>query len=283
MDTSKIVFALLVIIVFIIIIAVLCIHCPVKPFEAMTPITRLPGGEPLGGFAAPLRVCIFMIVTPEIMEYAQHSIDINRDYCERWGYDFKVITQNTTPDLPINFAKIQSALSLLSPSAASPHYDYIVHIDADAIIIKKDYPITNIIHKYFVNKFTSFIASEDCYSKDVCSQPGRINSGVFIVKNNYFGRLILKKWLSSARKGGACHKYKDVFPNCQLVFYHCILKSFLRFFIKIVPYNLLNGKDGLFIQHLMQHTDDKRSNTFKEFRSKNDEKFMNGESRIRVF
>jgi len=254
-----------------------------KPLEAMTPITSLPVGGALGGSAAPKRVCIFMVVTPEIMEYAQHSIDINREYCERWGYDFKVIDHNTTPDLPINFAKIQSALDFAAEGGeAAP--EYIVHIDADAIIVKKDYPITNIIHKYFdSNKLTSFIAAEDCYSKDVCSQPGRINSGVFIVKNNTLGRLILKKWLSSARKGGACHKYKDIFPNCQLVFYHCILKSFLRFFIRIVPYNVLNGKDGLFIQHLMQHTDDKRSNTFKEFRSKNDEKFMNGETRMKVF
>ena len=268
-------YGVLIVIVFIIIIATLCIHCPVKPLEAMTPITSLPEGWP----SHPKRVCIFMVVTPEIMEYAQHSIDINRDYCKRWGYDFKVVTQNTTPDLPINFAKIQSALDF-----AEGVPEYIVHIDADAIIIKKDYPITNIIHKYFgSNKLTSFIAAEDCYSKDICSQPGRINSGVFIVKNNYFGRLILKKWLSSARKGGACHKYKDVFPNCQLVFYHCILKSFLRPFIKIVPYNVLNGKDGLFIQHLMQHTDDKRSNTFKEFRYQNDDKFINGETRMKVF
>ena len=279
----SILYAFLVIIVFIIIIAVLCIHCPVKPFEAMTPIQYLP---PRRGAASPpnknnKKVCIFMIVTPEIMEYAQHSIDINREYCKRWGYDFKVITHNTTPDLPINFAKIQSALDFAvgDPGEAA---EYIVHIDADAIIIKKDYPITNIIHKYFKG-ITSFIAAEDCYSKDICSQPGRINSGVFIVKNNYFGRFILKKWLSSARKGGACHKYKDVFPNCQLVFYHCILKSLLRPFIKIVPYNVLNGKDGLFIQHLMQHTDDKRSNTFKEFRYQNDEKFIKGETRMKVF
>lgn len=279
---NLIVFAFLVIIVFIIIITVLYIHCPVKPLEAITPITRLPGGEPPKN---KVKVCIFMIVTPEIMEYAQHSIDINREYCKRWGYDFKVVTQNTTPDLPINFAKIQSALDFAAEGGEgnpSGVPDYIVHIDADAIIIKKDYPITNIIHKYFKG-ITSFIAAEDCYSKDVCSQPGRINSGVFIVKNNYFGRFILKKWLSSARKGGACHKYKDVFPNCQLVFYHCILKSFLRPFIKIVPYNVLNGKDGLFIQHLMQHTDDKRSNTFKEFRYQNDDKFINGETRMKVF
>lgn len=271
-------YGVLIIIVFIIIIATLCIYFPVKPLEAMTPITSLPSGGPHRG-----TVCIFMVVTPKIMEYAQHSIDINRDYCKRWGYDFKVIDHNTTPDLPINFAKIQSALDIAADDDYN-HYDYIVHIDADAIIVKKDYPITNIIHKYFgSNKLTSFIAAEDCYSKNICSQPGRINSGVFIVKNNNLGRLILKKWLSSARKGGACHKYKDVFPNCQLVFYHCILKSFLRPFIRIVPYNILNGKDGLFIQHLMQHTDDKRSNTFKEFRYQNDDKFINGETRMKVF
>ena len=33
----------------------------------------------------------------------------------------------------------------------------------------------------------------------------------------------------------------------------------------------------------MQHTDDKRSNTFKEFRYQNDEKFIKGETRMKVF
>ena len=210
----------------------------------------------------------------EILEYAQYSIEINRNYCEEHGYAFEIVDKNLTPDLPINFSKIQAVLNYLNKG-----YKYVMHVDADAIFIRKTYPVTNIIEKYFTG-LTSFIVSEDCYSKDICSKPGRMNSGIFIVKNNKAGKGIIEKWLSAAR--GSCKKYTKKFPNCQLVFFHCVRYSIFSIFIKLVPYNLLNGKDGLFIKHYMQHHNNKRRDILKS-KLESDQEFQKGNKRLPVF
>jgi len=241
-------FILLVIILTIILVLLVLMFPPINTSTQLKPITELFENE---NNIDPGSVCIFMVVTENIMDYAKHSIRINKEYCKKHGFDFKVISKNLTPDLEINFCKLQATLDLFK------HYKYVVHIDADAMVVKPEYSITNIISKYP----QPFIASEDCYSLDACSKPGRINSGVYIAKNTYFGRLIIQRWLNAARKG-KCKKYVNKFPNCQLVFFHCVRKSWLAMFIKLVPYNLLNGKDGLFIQHYMQHNTRDRADGF---------------------
>lgn len=225
----------------------------------------------------PNEICIFMVVTPEILDYAKHSIEINQNYAKQHGYQFYVFNQNLTPDLPINFCKLQCTLDLMK----NKNYKYIIHIDADAVFIRSDYPLSNIISHY-MKHLTSFIAGEDCYNYKICSKPGRMNSGVYIVKNNNLGKKIIQTWLNSVRYG-KCQQYKNKFPNCQLVFHHCVYQSYLRMFIKIVPYNLLNGKDGLFIQHMMQHDNYERSDQFKSIINKNDDHWKTGNKRISVY
>lgn len=242
----------------IIVVPVAVIYSQILNMTPMfTPLEKLP---PLKAIPVPLNIVVFMVVTPEIQEYARHSIEINKQYCQLHGYKFHVFDKNLTPDLPINFSKLQATLDLAEDGETVA--EYIVHIDADAIFKEQMYPLEAIIHKYFTG-LTAFIAGEDCYDRTICSKPGRMNSGVYIVKNNIIGRNIIEKWLQSARKGGKCHKYVDTFPNCQLVFTHCVQFSELMAFIRIVPYNVLNGRDGLFIQHLMQETNRNRTDFFK--------------------
>lgn len=228
----------------------------------ITPIKSLPNPSNGKGIN-PNSVMIFMVATDEINDYSVHSIEMNKAYAKKHSYRFEIIRENLVPDMPINFTKIEAARRF----AKDPSIKYIVHIDADAVVIKDNYPITAIINTY-MGWGTHIIMGEDCYNKKICSKPGRINSGVFIVKNTDPGRAILNTWLESARTG-PCKKYVNVFPNCQLVFFNCVMMSSLRRYIKIVPYNLINGIDGLFIKHMMQHNTDERVEEFINIQRKN--------------
>ena len=237
-----------------VVVVIIIIACVVKGIPLVPPATSLP----IEHFNTidPKKVFIYMVATPEVGNYANHSININNEYAKKHGYRFQVFTKNATPDLPINFSKIQNALDIMNSNDAP---EYIVHLDADAVVVRPEYPITNIINHYMLG--AGMIIGEDCYDKSICSKPGQINSGVFIVKNSTMGRKILNRWLNSAR--GTCSRYVNQFPNCQLVFGNCVLPA-LRMFINIIPYNVMNGKDGLFIQHLMQHTSNERIEFFKK-------------------
>lgn len=270
---TKFVFGLLVVVVVILLALIIFYNCtfnriPLNPLKTLPEISNY---KPLGK-----KVCIFMIVTPEIMEYAEHSIEINKKYAKFHGYDFRTFGQ-LTPDLPINFSKLQATLDLM----ANNNYDYIIHIDADAIVVEPEYPLEGIIDSYMPSPI-AFIAAEDCYNAKICSKPGHINSGVYIVKNNLLGRNIIKLWLDSARSG-RCAKYTNQFPNCQLVFSHCVQWSIWAGFIRIVPYNLLNGRDGLFIRHLMQHTSRDRIDNFKQEKMETNDEWQKGETRMSVY
>ena len=255
----------LIVVIVLIIILSLCVGCSsyvpqwyqdtMNPYY--TPLKELPIVK---NNIDPKKVCIFMVATSDISDYAKYSGEINDKYAKRHGYEFRVFDKNLTPDLPINFSKIQATLNLMNEKEnGKTKFDYIIHIDADAIFHNQDYPITNIIAKYLTPPI-SFIASEDCYDKNICSKPNKMNSGVFIVKNNIFGKSVMNLWLDSSR--GKCKKYTKMFPNCQLVFENCVRKP-LFFTIKIIPYNALNGKDGLLISHMMQGTSRERIDQMK--------------------
>lgn len=199
---------------------------------------------------AAYKICIYTVATPEINQYSRYSIPIIQKWCEKHGYDFKIVEKSLDPELPINFTKIIAGMMLL----ANNDYDYIMHIDADAPVVNQDYDIRNLIRTY---AHVSCMFSEDCYSASDCSMPGKQNSGVFIIKNDLMGKGLLKDWYDSA-KHGACKHLVNTFPNCQLVLWNCVVPRY-RLFIKTLPYNVLNGVDGLLVNHLMLHSDANRS------------------------
>jgi hypothetical protein len=225
----------------------------------------------------PNEIVIYMVATPEIAEYAQHTIETNRAYAKKWGMNFFVVEKNLVPELPINFTKL-AAIKLLKQQF--PNAKYFVHIDADAIIHNSDYDLRNII----ANEMGTydFLVSEDCYNTKVCSKPNKINSGVFIVKNSLMGNNLMNYWLNTTKPGQCGHKYVNQFPNCQLVFDHCVRPLFWMT-IKVVPYNLLNGVDGLFIHHHMQGATRERVDSFKQTRMKTFDAYREGRARLKVF
>lgn len=203
------------------------------------------------------KVAVFMVATPEITNYSQYTIEVNKNWCKEHNYDFYVFTETSLPDLPINFSKIEYAKKLIE----SNKYQYIMYIDSDAMIIRKDYDVRHLIKKY-MSGLESIMFGEDCFGPNDCSKPGKINSGVFIVKSNSIGKNILESWLNASR--GKCSKYVNMFPSCQLIFSNCVFPKWF-WAIRIVPFNLMNGyKGSLLVKHMMAMDEIKRTSIIKD-------------------
>jgi hypothetical protein len=225
--------------------------------QPLKPLSELPV-EP---FKESMKIAVYVVATPGIYEYTKYTIPIIKEWCRIHNYDFFLVEKNLIPSLPINFTKIQVGLELLTER----NYEYVIHIDADAPIIKMDYPIEFIIQRYMKSQ-TVALFSEDCFNIKDCSQPGKQNSGVFIVKNSKNGISFLKYWLESALTG-SCKKYVNTFPNCQLVLWNCVMPKYKNI-VKTLPYNVLNGRDGLLVNHLMQSSGVERNRIAKGLHSK---------------
>lgn len=231
-------------------------HIPVWYETTKTPWYGVAENLPIFNSPGNAKIAVFMVATPEIKNYSRYSVDVNKEWCKKHGYDFYLYESSISSDLPINFSKIQYSIDLMKDK----RYDYVVHIDADAIIIKTDYDIRNLIRKYMTG-LSSIMFGEDCFGPKDCSKPGKINSGVFIVKNNILGKKILKSWLDSSR--GDCSKYVNKFPSCQLVFSNCVFPKWF-WAIRIIPFNLMNGyKGSLLVKHAMAIHDIKRVDVLK--------------------
>jgi hypothetical protein len=220
-----------------------------------------------------IKLCVFMVATPEIENYSKYTIEVNQKWAHQFGYDFFVFDNNHTPDLPINFSKIKITQDLLN----SGKYTHVMHIDADAIITKFDYDVRNIILAYN----NDFIVCEDCYTSKICPKPGRLNSGVYISKNSIIGREIIDLWLDSAR--GKCAQYAKMSPNCQLVFTNCVY-PIMKKSISIIPFNMMNGyRNTLFIRHVMAKESIERVDEIKQLYQTVKNEHFNDYKRIKVW
>lgn len=224
--------------------------------QPLKPLSELP----IEPFKESMKIAVYVVATPGIYEYTKYTIPTIQEWCKIHGYDFYLIDKYLIKELPINFTKIQAGLDLFSKN-----YEFVMHIDADAPIVNLDYPVEYIIQRYMKSP-TVALFSEDCFNKHDCSQPGKQNSGIFIVKNSKNGISFLKYWLDSALTG-PCKKYVNTFPNCQLVLWNCVMPKYKNV-VKTLPYNVLNGRDGLLVNHLMQSSGTQRNKIAKELHSK---------------
>lgn len=269
-------FLLVLAIIIIVIIFYCCMYNPHIPLwyeTTRTPWYGVAETLPVVNNPGNAKIAVFMVATPEIKNYAEYSIKMNKQWADQHNYDFFVYDKSALPDLPINFSKIQYAIDLLE----TKKYNYVMYIDADAIIVNKDYDIRNLIKEYM--KYSSIMFGEDCFGPKDCSKPGKINSGVFIVKSDALGvgKQILKSWKDATK--GACKEFVNKFPNCQLVFSNCVFPKWF-WAIRIIPYNLMNGyKGALLLKHVMATPEINRIDVLKKIYQEEN----TSDERIRVF
>lgn len=136
----------------------------------------------------PLKVCLLMWYDSGIKQYGDMNYDINKLYCEKYGYD--IIRSDVCHyfDRKPHWERIPLMLKHLD------NYDYCIWIDADAFFYIDAPPITDVIRE-FPNE--SFILSKDMDNKQPKQENCILNSGFFIAKNTPETKKILKEWGTS--------------------------------------------------------------------------------------
>jgi hypothetical protein len=206
-------------------------------------------------------ICILILNSPNIANYAHQATIINKLYANKYNYDFIVERCPLKEDLNKDYmwdGENEYMFVWSKPSLIKKHlknYDYIFYIDSDAIFVDHEKTIDSFIDENFTNN-TCLLFGTDCITDNFCYYKCKLNAGVIIVKNTNKTFEILDKWIE-APKNELCKVFQHNYQREQ----GCI--NVIKYFynlneIKIVDYYKLNGIDGLWIKHYMGLTNNIR-------------------------
>lgn len=199
-------------------------------------------------------ICILILNSPNIGEYAHQSTIINKLYANKHNYDFIVERCPLKEDLNKKYmwnVNKEYSFSWSKAPLIKKHlinYDYIFFIDSDAIFVDHEQTIDSFIDKNFTNE-TCLLFGTDCVTKNVCYNKNKLNTGTFIAKNTDKTFEILNKWIQ-APKTKLCYEWKYKHPREQECL-NLIKNKYNYNEINIVYYDKLNGIDGSWIKHYM--------------------------------
>jgi hypothetical protein len=145
-----------------------------------------------------LSIAVATLHTAEIRAYSETVCAINRSYCARHGYDFCEFRELLDRDAAPTWNKPAVLSRLL---AGGRHYDYVMWIDADAAFNNHDVALADLLHLAPDHDLLISLDPPNAIPRQSCA-------GVFIVKNTFWSRQFLVRWLAagqSMRKG----KYFD--------------------------------------------------------------------------
>ena len=206
-------------------------------------------------------ICIIMLNSPNIANYAHMATIINKLYADKYNYDFIVERCPLKEDLNKDYmwdGKNEYIFVWSKPSLIKKHlinYDYIFFIDSDAIFVNHEKTIDSFIDEHFTNEICLIFGS-DCLTKNYCFNKDKLNTGAIIIKNTDKTFKILDNWIK-APNTELCHEWKYKHPREQECL-NLIKKKYNYNEIKIIDYYKLNGIDGIWIKHYMGTKHDER-------------------------
>lgn len=118
--------------------------------------------------------------------YMDLSTKINKSYCDKWGYDFKIINHKVAK-IPYYWLRVQDLLNLLETT----DYEYICYMDVDAVFYNHDLSVENIVDH--IEKETNI--TYDMFIGNDITDGKILNSGVFFIKNTQWSKDFIKRWL----------------------------------------------------------------------------------------
>jgi hypothetical protein len=187
------------------------------------------------------KICILVLNSPNIDNYAHASTMINNLYASKYNYDFIVERCPLKEDLDKDYM-LDNNFIWSKPSLIKKHlidYDYLFFIDSDAIFIDHDKTIDSFIDINF-NENTCLVLGSNCITKKYCYNRNKLNTGVIIVKNTSKTFEILDNWIKGPNND-LCKNIKE--QEC----------------LNLVKNNYkLNGLDGKWIKRYMDIEHDKR-------------------------
>lgn len=130
-----------------------------------------------------MRICVVMLYTPNISSYSSITEQINRKYCNKWGYDFKLY-DTLIPNKWATWSKLDAIKNTL------PDYDYIFWIDSDAFFNNHDIPLQNFI----TTQYDMYIC--DDLPNNSPGQHCLVNTGTMLIKNTKYMQDFIDIWLN---------------------------------------------------------------------------------------
>jgi hypothetical protein len=218
------------------------------------------------------------VYTPNIQEYAQHSIRNITHYTNLHGYGFVVFNKPFLSSLPGCWNKVAAILQLLYSSYS---FEYLVWVDADAVVTNPHISIESIIYsKDISNNISNNISKDNSKdnSKDtnlwICRDINEghcVNSGVMIMKKTEWAKTLFGNvWISSLPKE---HNDQNVLL-CEILKEHSFTDcdSVNHPHVQILPETTFNSNiyhyyPKQFILHLMGTSMETRINIMRQINS----------------
>lgn len=207
-----------------------------------------------------VRIAILMINSPNIANYAHKAAVVNYMYASMHGYAFLVErcpSKGSGFELPDTNEYLMVWTKPHLVKKHLPHYDYLLYIDSDAIVVDREKTIEELAAAHMQpGGPVCMVAGRDCLSSSIESctgHEGELNAGVILFKNDPRTMDILDAWID-ARLNKDCMKWRDDFPYEQACINHLRNQRFQRE-IKVVPTQEMNGVDGRWIMHYMAQTE----------------------------
>lgn len=190
------------------------------------------------------KIAIITMNTPNIHIYSQYS-EINlKEFCKRKNYTLYIYREMISEDSHGCWNKIPAILNHFNKK-----HDYLIWVDADAIINNMNHSFEEFITKY-PNK-------DMIVCKDITPERTPFNSGVMIFKNNNISRdFLINTWNYPMPHEYTPYGDQDALNN---LFY----KDNYPIDLKVLPMRSFNShplkfKENDFIIHFMNQTNDRR-------------------------
>lgn len=167
-----------------------------------------------------LRFAVCTLWTAEIAEYARITMPNKRAYCRHWGYEFIERTEKLD-DRPPAWSKLPLLQALL------PSYDWVFWTDADALFMRQDIALTDMI-----DDAADFIWSEDINGP---------NAGQFFLRSCPASFELLRA--ANARDDLTDHPWWE-----QEALRQSVAAGVAPLRVKVVPLNQFNSPEGRFVE-----------------------------------
>lgn len=211
-----------------------------------------------------MKLAVVQTVTPEIASYTKYTVGVNAQYCIEKGYEYHIVQNMLAGARHPSWNRLVAVTRFLSRNTPDQlfEYDYVVVMDADAIIQNPVFRFEDIIEQ---------APSAHILICDDYDNGGYINCGIMIFRNANWTRIFINYWWEQ----GAVLKKEWEFPFEQQVLRDIleqegnIPKGLLASgLIKIFSINTFNSHwldipEDNFIAHLMARSDEHRVRDLK--------------------
>ena len=135
-----------------------------------------------------MKIAICMWYDNNIEDYGNLNRKLNKEYCNKYGYDFIFSNKRNLPNKLPHYERYPLLLNNIGK------YDWIMWIDADAFFYKDSIPLENIInHIQFTH--TTILSKSIRQIFNNKTPDYEINNGVFLLKNTKENYKFLEKMI----------------------------------------------------------------------------------------